>query len=127
MRTTRFVDGTELPRHIAATLRELASRLGLDRTALSELLAVFVTASRADLETLLAAHRRGDGATVSEAAHSIKGAALSFGLTELADLASRVEGRVRSDSLDGIAADIAELEGHLRALTGLDPGTTDDD
>ena len=127
MGTTRHVDGADLPRHAAATLSELASRLGLDRATLSELFAVFVSTCTADLETLLAAHREGDTPAAVDAAHSIKGAALSFGLTELADLAARVEGRARVDDLDGITADIAALEGGLRAFTGLDSGTTDDD
>ncbi len=82
-------------------LKEMANDLGLDEDELMELMELFITTTLSDLEQLRDAVERQDFRGVAAAAHSIKGAARSFGFDDMAEDARSIEARAQQGSTDG--------------------------
>jgi HPt (histidine-containing phosphotransfer) domain-containing protein len=95
-------------------LEELATRIGIKESELKELIDLFFETSYLDLEHLRSALEKGASAEVSRAAHSIKGAALSLGMSEIADLAKTIEHEARERRLEGISSFLIPLGEALR-------------
>jgi HPt (histidine-containing phosphotransfer) domain-containing protein len=83
------------------TLKELAERIGVDKTVVESLVRDFIKTSRTDIENLQAAVDEGDTAGAAQFAHSIKGAAVNLELDSLSSPASILEGKARQGSLEG--------------------------
>lgn len=72
-------------------LGSLAASIGLSRESVVELLRMFVTASLSDLSLITDGILSKDSRQVADAAHSLKGAALSFELNDIASAARHIE------------------------------------
>ncbi|MGD8541620.1 MAG: Hpt domain-containing protein [Desulfobacteraceae bacterium] len=94
----------------------IAEDLGLDEKDYLELLDLFLSTSRDDLETLAAAIAAGDCAQGTFAAHSLKGAAGNIGLAEFSDTARYIEEVTRRGSFDGVAEAAQVLRNSLEHL-----------
>ena len=97
-------------------LKELATRIGIKESELKELIDLFFETSYSDLEHLQSALERGAFLEVSRVAHSIKGAALSLGMSEIADLAKTIEFEAREKRLEGIPSSLIPLGEALREM-----------
>ncbi len=93
--------------------KAMAESLGLDDDEFSEVLSLFIEVSASDLEELESGLKEEDANRVSEAAHSIKGAAMNLGLTEISEIAQGVEMRARKDNLQGALEASRVIRGKL--------------
>ena len=89
---------------------------GGDEEMLAELLDLLCTSSVDDLARIQAAMAQGDAAAMGDAAHSIKGAAASLGVAQLATLAETIEKAGRAGDLDGAVMLVAPLEAMVAEL-----------
>lgn len=90
---------------------------GEDRELLRELLDLLNESSKSDLQKIKDGLAAGDGQAVSEAAHSIKGAAASLGVEGLRVEAYAIEKMGREQRLEAIdIGAISELVGLLETL-----------
>jgi DNA-binding NarL/FixJ family response regulator len=92
-------------------IQQLQEQLGAQGFA--QLLETFLDRAPARLAELRAAADAGDAAAVREHAHSLKGAARSFGAAEIGELALRLEQESAAGSLAGAQGLIAALEASL--------------
>ncbi len=81
--------------------RAMAQSLGLEEDEFLEVLSLFFEVSSSDLQNLESGLEKEDAKRVSDAAHSIKGAAMNLGLTDISDIAKGVEMNARECNLDG--------------------------
>ncbi len=93
---------------------------GDDNELLAELLDLLRMSSAGDLEKIKAASTAGDYEAMSDAAHSIKGAAASMGLVGLRDVAYEIEKKGRDGDLAGADSHVSELEGLVSELDSLE-------
>lgn len=96
-----------------AVLREQS---GNDEELAEELLALFKDSSAADLQKIKEGLAHHDPAAVADAAHSIKGAAVSLGMKGVGRIASRVEQSGREKDLEKAAGGIDDLESLLKEV-----------
>ena len=89
---------------------------GDDEEMLAELLDLLCTSSDDDLAKIKVAMAAGDAKGMGDAAHSIKGAAASLGIEQLATLAQTMEMAGRSGDLDGAIMLVAPLEAMVAEL-----------
>jgi HPt (histidine-containing phosphotransfer) domain-containing protein len=101
--------------HAAATDRGAVQQLQeqLGREGFAQLVTTFLDRAPARLAELRAAALAGDASAVREHAHSLKGAARSFGAAEMGELALRLEQESAAGSLAGAQDLIAALEAAL--------------
>lgn len=95
---------------------DLASRLGVDKEDFVELVELFITTSRSDMEKIRQGMQGKNASDAASAAHSIKGAAGNLGFEQMADLAKTMEFEGKAGSLDGFDDYLTELETHLKQL-----------
>lgn len=100
-------------------LEAMARELGLDRHEFLELLGLFLKASRDDLRHLETALDLGQPKTAAAYAHSLKGAALNLGLTEIAAQARNLEQAAQNAALERVAEHLASLRTQLQDLGHL--------
>ncbi len=92
------------------SLKDIASERGLDVADLIEFISDFIEYSeQEDLKGLREGMDTGDPAAVKSRAHSIKGAALNLGLTDIATIAEKLEKKGAEGSLDGCEDLVKEL------------------
>jgi HPt (histidine-containing phosphotransfer) domain-containing protein len=96
-----------------------AQNLGIEKEELLELLTLFVETAHSDLEKLEAALSQVDGGRALAAAHSIKGAALSLGLTALSERAKEIEYLAGKEELIAIPAHMSQLRREIDAVADL--------
>lgn len=94
----------------------MASQLGIDEEDFMELVELFVTTTRSDLDKVRQGVSTGNAADAAAASHSIKGAAGNLGFEEMASLAKTMEFQAKDGNLDGFDAYISDLETRLAAL-----------
>jgi len=97
-------------------IKELAENLGLEEDEYLELIELFIDTGTVDVEKIGSAIEKGDAEKAANAAHSLKGASGSLGLTEIYDLAMKTETEARNNSLDGLAESVQTLKGRLNSL-----------
>jgi histidine phosphotransfer protein HptB len=83
--------------------KAMAQSMGLEEDEFIEVLALFVEVSESDLLNMATGLKNEDAKSVSNSAHSIKGAALNLGLTGIANIAQSVEMKAREDNLQGVS------------------------
>ena len=88
---------------------DLMEKLGLNAEEMSELISLFVDTCRQDLQRMSAALERQDPRGVSEAAHSIKGAAGNMRFEQIYELARSIEEDARQRNLAGVGARVEEI------------------
>jgi HPt (histidine-containing phosphotransfer) domain-containing protein len=96
-------------------IRFLADDLGLDEKELRSIFALFIETSRSDLAAIKDAVPRDDSTTAARAAHSLKGAAASLGLSGLSDAAREIEEKSRDGRLQETSGAARTLEDLLAA------------
>ena len=82
-------------------LAALADNLGLEEDEFLQIVALFIEKSSADLLELEVAIDKGDFQQVVEVSHSIKGASVNLGFTEIYEVAEGVEMNAKEQSLKG--------------------------
>ncbi len=102
--------------------KELAEELGLEEEEYQELVELFIETSRPDLDQLQAAIDEGNAENAGNIAHSLKGAAASLGLEELAQIAKEIEQKARNNTLEGTAESAQALKKKLDAVDELAGG-----
>ena len=100
-------------------IKELAENLGLEQDEYLELLELFIDTGIVDVEKLRSAVEEGDAEEAANAAHSLKGASGSLGLTEIYNLATTVENQARNNVLDGLAESVQTLKGLIDSLSEI--------
>lgn len=96
--------------------QDLASRLGIDDEDFMELVELFVTTTRSDIEKIKKGVSEADSDQVAAASHSVKGAAGNLGFDEMFELAKNMEQQARTGNLDGFNTMIADLEAKVDTL-----------
>jgi len=92
---------------------------GDDEEMLAELLELLASSSASDLAAIRKAMAAGDAMGMGDAAHSIKGAAASLGIEQLASLAHAMEKAGRAGDLDGAKECFSPLEAMVAQLESL--------
>lgn len=82
-------------------LKELGDKLGLEEFEFIELVELFLTTARKDLENLIKAYQSGDSETVAGFAHSLKGSSGNLGFVELSILSKKAEDKGGENDLTG--------------------------
>lgn len=75
----------------------------------SQLLAKFLESSSSLIAQAGAALQSGDATKVDFCVHTLKGSAMSIGLTEMSDLLIKLNVKTKARQLDGIEGDLAQL------------------
>ena len=96
--------------------KHLADQLDMSEEEFSELAALFVTITRADLKKIRQGVSNDNPSRAAAAAHSIKGAAGNLGFTRMADLAQKMEALANAGNLDNFDVYIMDLETRVEAL-----------
>lgn len=92
------------------SLKDIALERGIDVEDVIEFINDFIDYSeQEDLKGLQQAVNDSDAPGVRSRAHSMKGAALNLGLTDIAKLAETIEKRGAEGSLDGLQDSVDEL------------------
>lgn len=96
--------------------QDLASRLGIDEDDFMELVELFVTTTRSDIEKIKNGINNASSEEAAAASHSIKGAAGNLGFDSIYELAKQMEMKAKSGDLEEFDALIADLEAHVDAF-----------
>ena len=99
--------------------RELAENLGLEEEEYLELIELFIETGMSDLDKLQSAIEEGNPEKAANAAHSLKGAAVSLGLIKLSETAREIEEKARNDQLERISEAAHELKKKLDEIAEL--------
>jgi HPt (histidine-containing phosphotransfer) domain-containing protein len=89
----------------AATIAALRE----DGSLLRELRDLFANEAPEQIHRMLDGQRRGDADTVRQAAHRLKGTAVTFGAEKMQQMCLEIEGRARSGTLEGVDLTIQQL------------------
>ncbi len=95
---------------------DLASRLGIDKEDFIELVELFITTTRSDMDKIRLAMDGNNPSDASAAAHSIKGAAANLGYEGMADIATTMESLGKDGSLEGFEGYMSELDEYVIGL-----------
>ena len=96
--------------------KAMAHSMGLEEDEFIEVLILFIEVSESDLLNMETGLKNEDAKSVSDAAHSIKGAALNLGLTDISEIAQGVEMSAREDNLQGAFEASNAIRGKLEAI-----------
>jgi len=97
-------------------LKALSDKLELDMEDFSDLVELFITTSRTDIENFKVACENGDAAMASEAVHSLKGSSGNLGFRDLSQEAQNAENQAKNENLDGLIAFVAIFADHVAAI-----------
>ncbi len=97
-------------------LKELALELGLEQNEFSELLAIFIETSEADLDKLQNAMNDGDAERAADAAHSIKGASAGLGFMDIFSVAKNLEQKAHKNSLEDLTDEVLIIKDRLSVI-----------
>lgn len=97
-------------------IKKMADELELPKEEYVVLVKLFVETSRNDIERLVAAISNRESEKAAQAAHSIKGAAVNLELTEVSEIAKKLEMEAREGNLAGTSSDILLLKKWLNNI-----------
>ena len=101
-------------------LKALAENLELEEDEYLELVYLFLNTSSSDLNKLQAAIEKGNAQNVAGLAHSVKGAAVTLGLTEIFEYAKKLETNAQANNLKGATRLVRSIQEELdRIAKGL--------
>jgi HPt (histidine-containing phosphotransfer) domain-containing protein len=100
-------------------LRELAKSLELGMDEFLEIVGLFLQKSSSDLDEMQAGLNEGDGQKVISAAHSIKGASISIGLTDLCEIARQTEMEAGDNDLRAVSQKILVIRERLQQIAQI--------
>ncbi len=99
--------------------KELASNLGLDEEDIIELVGIFITTSYTDIEKITLGLKDKNAETVSQAAHSIKGAGANLGLIDISSVAKEIEMAAKDDKLTDLEKKAGYIIEQLKKIERL--------
>jgi HPt (histidine-containing phosphotransfer) domain-containing protein len=99
-----------------AALDELVDMTGGDPAFLTELIDAFVADGRAVIDAMERAAITGSDAELQRPAHTLKGNAMNFGATRLAELSRQLEADARSGSVGDGTARVREIADEFVAV-----------
>lgn len=97
--------------------KDLASRLGFDEAEFRELVELFVTTTRSDIDKIKQSIRTGNSQDAAAVSHSIKGAAGNLGFENLFALAKDMEFKAKAENLENFETFVKDLERQVTALS----------
>jgi HPt (histidine-containing phosphotransfer) domain-containing protein len=100
-------------------LEELAENLEMEEDEFIEMTDLFVKTCLSDLIKLQAALEKGETLRVAKYAHSIKGAAMNLGFTEIFDAAKKMEMEARDDRLNDAAEMVKKIKAEVDRITAI--------
>lgn len=101
-------------------LKTLAKNSELEEDEFLELVYLFLNTSSSDLNKLQAAIEKGNAQNVAGLAHSVKGAAVTLGLTEIFEYAKKLETNAQANNLKGATRLVRSIQEELdRIAKGL--------
>ena len=101
-------------------LKTLAKNSELEEDEFLELVYLFLSTSSSDLNKLQAAIEKGNAQNVAGLAHSVKGAAVTLGLTEIFEYAKKLETNAQANNLKGATRLVGSIQEELdRIAKGL--------
>ena len=95
---------------------DLAIQLEMEKQEFLEMIGLFLRTSATDLADLHSALKKKEGLEAARAAHSIKGAAVNLGLTEVYELAKAVEMEALGNRFDQTGEEILALHEKLNHM-----------
>lgn len=96
--------------------QDLADRLGIEKEEFLELVELFVTVSRSDMEKIKNGVRENNCPEAAAASHSIKGAAANLGFDEISKLAFEMEMQAKGGSIENFETHLSSMEKLLSRL-----------
>ena len=96
--------------------KDLAANLGLDEEDFNELIEIFTATSFSDVEKINSGLEENNAVNVSQAAHSIKGAAANLGFQEIASLSKDIEMNAKEGNLQGIEEKVSSIVQELNKI-----------
>lgn len=97
---------------------KLAVEIGFEKEEYMELIELFINTTTSDIDKLKTAINNSDFNTAEKTAHSIKGAASSLGLTEIANEAKKIEYTAKPGLTDTTALSAEILEKMVNDIGG---------
>ncbi|RPH49789.1 MAG: Hpt domain-containing protein [Desulfobacteraceae bacterium] len=95
---------------------KLAEEIGFDKEEYLELIELFISTTMSDIDQLRTGVNKGDFTSAERAAHSIKGAASSLGLSEVSNQAKKIEHAAKEDPGAITAPFLDELESMMNRI-----------
>ncbi len=95
-------------------VKRIMQDLGLKEDEVLEMMDIFIESGKSDLDMVEAALGENNIPDVARYAHSLKGAALNFGLDEITRKAQEMESEARSGALQGGFEAVALLRSMLQ-------------
>jgi CheY-like chemotaxis protein/HPt (histidine-containing phosphotransfer) domain-containing protein len=105
-----------MPSEIVFDISRAQARLGGDRRLLREMIAIFRSESPAQLAAIRKAASRGDGESLRQAAHALKGSLGTLDAPRAFHAAKRLEDVARQHELASIAPALTDLEREMTEL-----------
>ena len=99
--------------------KELGEKVGLDEDEYRELLELFLDTGRQDYDRLKNAFDAGDAQQVARSAHTICGASGNMGISNIHELAKRIELAAIDNRLDAVSPDIGDLKARFDEIAGM--------
>jgi len=90
-------------------------KINIDRD-IEHLIPEFMANRAADIKKMQSLLRLGDRDSISKIAHRMKGAAGSYGFSDLSEIAARIESEAQRAGSDTLNALISALTDHLESL-----------
>ncbi len=97
-------------------LRMLGSNLGLEEEEFVELVELFITTAKNDINNLNEAFLKRDAEKVAESAHSLKGSSGNLGFTELSKISNIAEEKAGEEDLELIDELIESMRKHIAEI-----------
>ncbi len=91
-------------------------KMGFDKDEYVELITLFVETGLSDVSEIEKALKSENLEGAAAAAHSLKGAADSFGERELFEIAKDIQERIRSGSSEGVLESLSVMKSHLESV-----------
>jgi histidine phosphotransfer protein HptB len=96
--------------------KDLASNLGFDEEDFNELIEIFTATSFSDVEKINSGLEENNTANVSQAAHSIKGAAGNLGFQKIASLSKDIEMTAKAGNIQGVKEKVSTIVQELKKI-----------
>ncbi len=100
--------------------KELAANLGIDEADFMELVELFISTAREDINRIEAGLSAGDAQAAAAASHSIKGAAGNLGFMDMAGIAQTMEMQAKNNNLSGFDDLLSRLKALLEKIESAD-------
>jgi HPt (histidine-containing phosphotransfer) domain-containing protein len=98
--------------------RQMADRIGFSEEEFLELVELFLECSLSELDHINAAVEDLDFKKMAISAHSMRGAAINLGFTEIHELAKAIEGNAQANELNGTVEAAEKIKDNLEQIVG---------